>query len=134
MDTIVFACVQNAGRSQIAAAFFNTIADPARARAESAGTQPTRYVHDDVVAVMAEVAIDLSNARPQLLTDDLAGRARWLITMGCGASCPAAPSATRDEWAIRDPAGLSLPTVRLIRDDIRRRVEAFVEREGYGRD
>ncbi|MGE0123541.1 MAG: arsenate reductase ArsC [Vicinamibacterales bacterium] len=130
---VVFACVQNAGRSQIAAALFNASVDPARARAMSAGTAPGRQVHPEVVRVMAELGIDLAAARPQLLTADLAAGASHLITMGCGEACPFIPGAIRDDWPLPDPHGRSLDEVRAIRDDIRRRVGALIETNGWAR-
>ena len=124
---VIFACVHNAGRSQMAAAFFNQLADPRKARAISAGTQPGVRVHPEVVVVMREEGIDLSAAVPQPLTPELAIGAGWLITMGCGESCPVIPGARRDDWAIDDPKGLPIETVRAIRDAIHRRVADFVE-------
>jgi len=97
MKTVIFACVHNAGRSQMAAAFFNRRADPNRARALSAGTQPAEHVHPEVVAVMREVGIDLGSAQPRLLTDALAAGAQLLVTMGCGESCPVVPGLRRDD-------------------------------------
>jgi arsenate reductase len=88
VNTVIFACVHNAGRSQMAAAFFNKLADPAKARALSAGTTPRERVYPEVVAVMQEEGIDLSGARPQKLTAALAAGAQLLITMGCGDECP----------------------------------------------
>src|SRR5213083_58360 len=85
MTTVIFACVENAGRSQMAAAFFNALADPTRIRAVSAGTEPGDRVHPEVVAVMREAGIDLSGASPSRLTDDLARAGRLLVTMGCEA-------------------------------------------------
>jgi arsenate reductase len=128
--TVVFACVHNAGRSQMAAAFFNEIADPGRGRALSAGTEPAAVVHPAVVSVMREAGVDISRARPRRLTADLAPRIDWLITMGCGELCPVVPGAQREDWPLDDPKGQPLPRVRQIRDDIRRRVDAFVTREG----
>ena len=130
MTTVIFACVHNAGRSQMAAAFFNKLADPAKARALSAGTQPGERVHPEVVAVMREVDIDLSAARPQKLTSELAAGARLLVTMGCGDECPVVPGLRRDDWPLDDPKGQPVERVRAIRDDIRARVEALVLREG----
>lgn len=129
--TIVFACIHNAGRSQMAAAFFRDLADPARARAISAGTQPGPRVHPEVVEVMREVGIDLSNAQPTLLTDDLASGAEMLITMGCGEACPHVPGLRREDWPLEDPKGRSPADVRRIRDEIRERVRTLVEREGW---
>ena len=123
MKTVIFACVHTAGRSQMAAAFFNAIADPASARAVSAGTEPGARVHPEVVAAMGEVGIDLSSARPRRLTDALAREADLLITMGCGEACPAVPGLRRDDWPLPDPKGQPLERVREIRDEIRARVE-----------
>ena len=130
MKTIIFACVRNAGRSQMAAAFFNRLADPARARAVSAGTTPADRVHREVVAVMQEEGIDLSGARPQKLTSEMAAEAQLLITMGCGDECPYVPGVRRDDWPLDDPHGQSSERVRAIRDEIRARVEALAVQEG----
>jgi arsenate reductase len=130
VKTVIFACVHNAGRSQMAAAFFNRLADPAKARAVSAGTTPGERVHPEVVAAMQEEGIDLSGARPQKLTTELAAGAQLLITMGCGDECPYVPGVRRDDWPLDDPKGQPVERVRAIRDDIRARVEALVGREG----
>jgi arsenate reductase len=129
--TVVFACVHNAGRSQMAAAFFNQIADARRARAISAGTEPAARVHREVIEVMREVGLDLANATPQLLTPGMAERIDWLVTMGCGESCPVIPGAQREDWPLDDPKGQPAARVRDIRDDVRRRVERFVAREQF---
>lgn len=126
MITVLFACVHNAGRSQIAAALFNRHADPAKARAISAGTQPADRVHPEVVALMLEMGIDLSNQQPQKLTEALAAQARWLITMGCGDECPVVPGTHRDDWPIPDPKGQPTAIVGGIVDDIDRRVRALI--------
>jgi len=130
MKTTIFACIHNAGRSQMAAAFFNQLADPTQARALSAGTNPGPQVHPTVVEAMREVGIDLSAAHPQLLTDELARNATLLITMGCGEACPYIPNLRREDWPLLDPKGLPLEQVRLIRDDIRTRVQALLLAEG----
>lgn len=130
VKVIIFACVHNAGRSQMAAAFFNKLADPAKARALSAGTNPGDRVHPEVMAVMQEEGIDLSGARPQKLTSELAAEAQLLITMGCGDECPYVPGVRRDDWPLDDPKGQSIERVRAIRDDIRARVEALIVQEG----
>jgi arsenate reductase len=117
----------------MAAAFFNKLADPSKARALSAGTTPGDRVQPEVVAVMKEEAIDLSSARPQKLTTALAGEAQLLITMGCGDECPYVPGLRRDDWPLDDPKGQPVERVRAIRDDIRARVEALVVREGGNR-
>jgi arsenate reductase len=121
MKTVVFACVHNAGRSQMAAAFLNQLAN-GKARAFSAGTSPGTCVHPEVVEAMKEVGVDLSAAVPQKLTTELAAGADVLITMGCGDECPFVPGLTRDDWPLDDPKGRSLDEVRRIRDEIRRRV------------
>jgi arsenate reductase len=126
MDLIIFACVHNAGRSQMAAAFFNQLVDPARARAISAGTTPGPRVHPEVLAAMAEVGLDLSGAVPQKLTDKLASGARALVTMGCGDQCPVVPGTLREDWPLDDPKGRPIEEVRAIRDDIRNRVAQLV--------
>ena len=131
MTTVVFACVHNAGRSQMAAAFFNQCANSSRARAISAGTKPAEKVHPAVVEVMREIGYDLSQARPQLLTGELASRAALLVTMGCGESCPVLPGVRRADWVLDDPKGQPLERVRAIRDDIRRSVEELVSRERW---
>jgi arsenate reductase (thioredoxin) len=131
MVRVVFACVQNAGRSQMAAAFFNELADPAKARAVSAGTRPAAAVHDAVVTVMREAGVDLSSAAPRHLSAALAEPADWLITMGCGEECPVVPGAARDDWPVPDPAHEPMERVRDIRDAIRRKVGEFVTRHGY---
>jgi arsenate reductase len=131
--TVIFACVHNAGRSQMAAAWFNRLADPGKARAVSAGTQPGPRVHPEVRATMTEVGVDLSAAKPQLLTDALASGAQLLITMGCGDACPYVPGLKRDDWPLEDPKGKPVERVREIRDDIRTRVADLVSRQGWAR-
>ena len=133
MNTVIFACVHNAGRSQMAAAFFNALADPERARALSAGTQPGPHVHPEVVTVMREVGIDLSSAQPTRLTADLARGAELLVTMGCGETCPIVPGLERDDWNLPDPKGRPVAEVRAIRDEIRTRVAALVATRGWQR-
>ena len=130
MHKVIFACVHNAGRSQMAAAFFNQLADRTKAEAISAGTEPGLRVHPEVLAVMQEVGIDLSNAKPQKLTQELAEDAALLITMGCGDKCPYVPGLRRDDWPLKDPKGLPVEQVRLIRDDIKERVRTLLSNEG----
>jgi arsenate reductase len=122
--------ITHAGRSQMAAAFFNQLADRQTAEAVSAGTELGLRVHPEVLAVMQEVGIDLSNTKPQKLTDDLAREAQLLITMGCGDKCPYVPGLRRDDWPLRDPKGLPIEEVRGIRDDIKGRVQALLNSEG----
>jgi arsenate reductase len=133
MKTIVFACVHNAGRSQMAAAWFNLLADPAKARALSAGTQPGERVHPEVVEAMREAGIDLSGALPQRLTDEVARGAALLVTMGCGDECPVVPGLRRDDWPLEDPKEKPVARVREIRDDVRTRVEKLIAQEKWSR-
>jgi arsenate reductase len=129
--TVLFACIHNAGRSQMAAAVFNQRANPQRARAISAGTDPAPRVHPEVVTVMAESGLDLSQLVPQQLSASLARQAQWLITMGCGDACPFIPGLRVEDWTLSDPRGRPLDEVRRIRDDITTRVEALISREGW---
>ena len=134
MTTVLFACIHNAGRSQMAAAWFNELADATRARAVSAGTEPGTRVHPEVLEAMREVGVDLSGRTPQKLTDDLARGAQLLITMGCGEQCPVVPGLRRDDWPLEDPKGKPIARVREIRDDVRARVTALLQREGWARE
>ncbi len=127
--TVLFACVHNAGRSQMAAAFFNQLADAASARAISAGSAPAAAVHPEVVEVMREKGIDLAAQRPQRLTAALASQAQVLVTMGCGDACPVVPGSRREDWALPDPKGRGAEAVRAIRDDIHARVADLLARE-----
>jgi arsenate reductase (thioredoxin) len=129
MHKVIFACVHNAGRSQMAAAFFNQLVDRMKAEAVSAGTEPGVRVHPEVLAVMQEVGIDLSDAKPQKLTQELANDAALLITMGCGDKCPYVPGLRRDDWPLKDPKGLPMEEVRVIRDDIKNRVLTLLSDE-----
>jgi arsenate reductase (thioredoxin) len=130
MFKVIFACVHNAGRSQMAAAFFNQLVDRTKAEAISAGTDPGPRVHPEVLAAMQEIGINLSHAQPQKLTDNLARQAQLLITMGCGDKCPYVPGLRRDDWPLRDPKGQPMEEVRKIRDEIRARVQTLLEHEG----
>jgi arsenate reductase (thioredoxin) len=133
MKTVLFACVHNAGRSQMAAAIFNRLVDPAQGRAISAGTQPGPRVHPEVEAALREIGIDVSGAAPQKLTEALARQAQVLVTMGCGDECPYVPGARTEDLPLPDPKGQPIEVVREIRDEIRRRVEDLVAREGVQR-
>jgi len=133
VDNVLFACVHNAGRSQMAAAFFNELADPGLARALSAGTQPADAVHPVVVDVMKEAGIDLRSQRPRRITPELLGNARLLVTMGCGDQCPIVPGLELSDWLLPDPKDRPLAEVRAIRDDIRLRVLRLVTSRGWGR-
>ena len=129
MLKVIFACVHNAGRSQMAAAFFNQLANPLKAKAISAGTEPGQRVHPEVLAVMQEVGIDLSQAKPQKLTEGLAKNVQLLITMGCGDKCPYVPGLRRNDWPLRDPKGLPTEEVRAIRDEVKAKVEGLIASE-----
>lgn len=131
MTTVIFACVHNAGRSQMAAAWFNRIANPSKAGAISAGTQPSNQVHPVVVEVMKEKGFDLTKAQPQKLTRELAAGASFLVTMGCGEECPYIPGVPILDWPLPDPKGQDIGAVREIRDDIEKRVSAFVQENSW---
>lgn len=115
----------------MAAAFFNALVDSNKAHAVSAGTQPGTRVHPEVLEAMKEVGIDLSEARPRLLTDELAQGASHLITMGCGDACPVVPGLKRGDWPLDDPKGKPVQRVREIRDDVKMRVSALLAAEGW---
>ena len=131
MQHVIFACIHNAGRSQMAAAWFNLLANAQKAEAISAGTQPGAHVPPEVLAAMAEVGVDLSQAQPQKLTDDLARDATLLVTMGCGEQCPYIPGLLRDDWPLPDPKGRPIEEVRVIREEVRRRVVALLAAHGW---
>lgn len=128
---VIFACVHNAGRSQMAAALFNAHALPSKARAVSAGTSPGDRVHAIVVEAMGELGFDLSTARPQRLTDELAAGADLIVTMGCGEVCPRVPGVRRLDWPLDDPKDQPIERVRVIRDDVARRVAALIAYEDW---
>jgi arsenate reductase len=121
MATVLFVCLQNAGRSQMSQALFERAAGDAH-RALSAGTTPAAHVHPEVVQVMREVGIDLADRTPQPLTRDLAAQADVVVTMGCGDQCPYLPGKRYVDWDLPDPAGRPIGEVRQIRDEIDRRV------------
>ena len=123
MKKVLFICVQNAGRSQMAEALFNALA-VGRAVGMSAGTRPAERVHPEVVEAMKEVGIDMSANKPKMLTPEMVSEADKVITMGCGAdeACPVTYTPAED-WGIDDPAGQPLETVRAIRDEIRARLQ-----------
>jgi arsenate reductase len=131
MKTILFACVHNAGRSQMAAAFFNMLVNREKARALSAGTQPGDRVHPAVVTAMNEAGVDLSGATMTRLAPELAQQADMLITMGCGDECPYVAGVERDDWPLDDPKGKPIEQVRAIRDEIRSRVETLIDWKGW---
>ena len=125
MRYVLFVCNQNAGRSQMAQAFFERHA-PEGFRAESAGAKPAKQVHPIVVEAMREVGIDISGRRPRRLLVEMQLHADWAVTMGCGDACPYVPTRVED-WDIDDPAGQDLSGVRIIRDDIEERVQALID-------
>ena len=129
MKTVLFVCVGNSGRSQMAEAFFNHLAGN-RAKAISAGTRPADKVGTVVIEAMREVGIDISNAKPKALTMEMVEQADRMITMGCGAEaegvCPASFIETED-WKLEDPKGQPIDEVRRIRDEIKVRVEKLLE-------
>jgi arsenate reductase len=131
MKTVLFACIHNAGRSQMAAAWFNALADRDKARAISAGTEPGTRVHPEVLTAMREVGIELEGVVPQKLTDELAGTATILVTMGCGEACPVVPGLRRMDWPLEDPKGKPVERVREIRDEVRARVTALLAEERW---
>jgi arsenate reductase (thioredoxin) len=125
MTRVLFVCLHNAGRSQISQALFERAAG-GRHTALSAGTNPAESVHPEVVVVMRELDIDLSDRRPQLLTQELAGEADVVVTMGCGDACPYIPGKRYEDWDLPDPSGRPLEEVRATRDEIQRRVAALL--------
>jgi len=126
MATALFVCLHNAGRSQMSAALFERAAG-GRHQALSAGTTPADRVHPEVVAVMQEFGIDLSDRTPRTLTGELASQADVVVTMGCGDECPYIPGTRYLDWDLPDPKGRPLDEVRATRDDIAERVRALVE-------
>ena len=131
METVLFACVHNAGRSQMAAAWFNKICDRTKASAISGGTHPGDRVHPEVVLVMKEEWIDLTGMKPQLLSPELAQKATPLVTMGCGDACPYVPGLKKLDWPLPDPNGKPLEVVRRIRDEVRTRVVALATERNW---
>ena len=128
MATVLFVCLHNAGRSQMSQALFER-ATAGGHTALSAGTTPADHVHPEVVEVMRELGIDLSDRRPELLTRELAEQADVVVTMGCGDACPYIPGKRYIEWELRDPKGRPLDEVREIRDDIARRIDSLLADE-----
>jgi arsenate reductase len=126
MATVLFVCLQNAGRSQMSQALFERAAGGAH-HALSAGTTPAQQVHPEVVEVMRELDIDLSERTPQLLTRELAEQADIVVTMGCGDECPYIPGKRYIDWDLTDPHGKPLHEVRRIRDEIGRRTVRLAE-------
>jgi arsenate reductase len=132
MSTALFVCLHNAGRSQMSAALFERAA-AGRHRVLSAGTTPADRVHPEVVTVMRELGVDLTDRRPQRLTTELAEAADVVVTMGCGDECPYIPGRRYVDWDLADPKGRPLDEVRATRDEIARRVDALLAELDMGR-
>ena len=126
IQEILFVCVANAGRSQMAAALLERYAK-GRVRVRSAGSEPADRLNPAVVEAMSEIGIDLAGEAPKALTDELAKDAAVLVTMGCGDTCPVYPGKRYLDWELDDPAGKSVEEVRPIRDEIDRRVRALLD-------
>ena len=124
--TVLFVCVHNAGRSQMAAGYLQHLAGD-RIEVLSAGSQPGEQVNPVAVEAMLEEGIDIAGARPKVLTDDAVQESDVVITMGCGDACPFYPGKRYEDWDLDDPAGQGIEAVRPIRDEIRRRVETLVQ-------
>ena len=125
MKTVLFVCVHNAGRSQIAAGFMQSLGKD-KVNVLSAGSMPKDQINPVAVEVMKEVGIDISNNQPKILTTEQVQESDVVITMGCGDACPIFPGKRYEDWPLEDPAGKDLETVRKIRDDIKSRVEALL--------
>jgi arsenate reductase len=125
VPSVLFLCIHNAGRSQMAAGFARALAGD-RLVVRSAGSEPATQVNPVAVEAMAEVGVDISGQNPTRLTDEAVGASDVVITMGCGDVCPVLPGVAYRDWALPDPAGQGLDQVRAIRDEIRARVEALL--------
>jgi arsenate reductase len=123
--TVLFVCVHNAGRSQMAAGLLTKLAGD-RVQVRTAGSDPADEVNPAAVAAMGEVGVDLSEEHPKLLTTDAVREADAVVTMGCGDACPIFPGKRYEDWELEDPAGKDLDTVRRIRDEIERRVRVLI--------
>jgi arsenate reductase (thioredoxin) len=123
--TVLFLCVHNAGRSQMALGWFNHLAG-GRAVGWSGGSEPAEHVNPSAIEVMAEVGIDISGEHPKPWTDDIVRSADVVITMGCGDACPYHPGKRYEDWVLKDPAGRSVDETRPVRDEIERRVRALL--------
>jgi arsenate reductase len=126
---VLFLCVHNAGRSQMALGWFRHLAGE-RAVAWSGGSEPAAAVNPAAVAAMAEVGIDISHEQPQRWTDDMLRQTDVVVTMGCGDACPIVPGVRYEDWPLADPAGLGVEAVRPIRDEIEARVRDLLTRLG----
>ena len=126
MKTVLFVCVHNAGRSQMAAGFLQTLAN-GKVRVLSAGSAPKESINPLAVQVMKEVGIDIANNQPKVLTNEAVQESDVVITMGCGDACPFYPGKRYEDWVLEDPAGQSIEKVREIRDEIHRRVDELIK-------
>src|SRR3954453_7983719 len=124
--SVLFVCVHNAGRSQMAAAFLTQLSGGA-VEVRSAGSEPAEQVNPAAVDAMAEVGIDITAERPKILTTDAVKASDVVITMGCGDTCPFYPGKRYEDWVLEDPAGKDLPVVRRVRDEIRSRVQQLLD-------
>lgn len=124
--SVLFVCVHNAGRSQMAAAFLTTLSKGA-IEVRSAGSQPAEKINPSAVEAMAEVGIDMSSEIPKVLTTDAVRESDVVITMGCGDECPYFPGKRYEDWVLEDPAGKGVESVRPIRDEIKRRIQGLIE-------
>ncbi|WP_309071683.1 arsenate reductase ArsC [Arthrobacter sp.] len=124
--SVLFVCVHNAGRSQMAAAFLTTLSQGS-IEVRSAGSQPAEKINPSAVEAMAEVGIDMSSEIPKVLTTEAVKESDVVITMGCGDECPFFPGKRYEDWVLEDPAGKGVETVRPIRDEIRTRIEGLIE-------
>ena len=125
VPSVLFLCVHNAGRSQMAAGWLQHLAGD-RVHVRSAGSEPAAHVNPAAIDAMAEVDIDIAGNQPQRWTDDIVRAADVVITMGCGDTCPVFPGTRYEDWELADPSGLGVAAVRPIRDEIRRRVERLI--------
>ncbi|MFC0597275.1 arsenate reductase ArsC [Streptomyces palmae] len=125
LASVLFVCVHNAGRSQMAAGFLGHLAGD-RIEVRSAGSLPGDQINPAAVEAMREAGVDISAAAPKILTPEAVQASDYVITMGCGDVCPVFPGRTYLDWALEDPAGKGVEAVRPIRDEIRRRVEALI--------
>jgi arsenate reductase len=124
--SVLFVCVHNAGRSQMAAAFLTHLSAGA-VEVRSAGSEPADRINPAAVQAMAEVGVDISAQKPKILTDQAVRESDVVITMGCGDTCPFYPGKRYEDWVLDDPAGKDVAAVRPIRDEIRRRIEALLD-------
>ena len=131
---VLFVCTHNKGRSQIASAFFNQLADPAKACSLSAGLEPAARVQHEVVEVMREVGIDLAAVQPTELTGRMLTELDFLVTLGCPERCPTIPLSRRQDWRLSDPTHMTLDEIRELRDEIRDLVRDLLRERGWGRE